>query len=58
MNNVLNVNSVNFIYHTLTSEIEAIKDISFTLDKGEFGAIVGPSGCGETTILSLIAGLL
>ncbi len=58
MNNVLNVNSVNFIYHTLTSEIEAIKDISFTLDKGEFGAIVGPSGCGKTTILSLIAGLL
>lgn len=58
MNNVLNVNNVNFIYHTLDKEIEAIKNISFSLDNGEFGAIVGPSGCGKTTILSLIAGLL
>lgn len=58
MKNVLNVNNVNYIYHTLNNEIEAIKNISFSLDDGEFGAIVGPSGCGKTTILSLIAGLL
>ena len=32
-------------------------DVSFTLDKGEFVCIIGHSGCGKTTILTVLAGL-
>jgi len=35
----------------------AVKDISFTVDKGEFVSIVGPFGCGKTTVLHLIGGI-
>ncbi|UJW84928.1 ABC transporter ATP-binding protein [Devosia sp. SL43] len=36
----------------------AVNDVSFTVNDGEFVALVGPSGCGKTTTLNLIAGLL
>ncbi len=36
----------------------AIEGVSFTVGRGEFLAIVGPTGCGKSTILSLAAGLL
>lgn len=35
---------------------EIIKDISFSLQKGEIGCLLGPSGCGKTTLLRSIAG--
>ncbi len=35
-----------------------MKDISFSVQRGESCAIIGPSGCGKTTLLYLIAGLL
>ncbi|MBL8669045.1 MAG: putative 2-aminoethylphosphonate ABC transporter ATP-binding protein [Alphaproteobacteria bacterium] len=36
---------------------EALKDVSFTIDNGEFICFLGPSGCGKTTLLRAIAGL-
>ena len=36
-----------FNYHSLDGETEALKDLSFTVEKGEFISIVGPSGCGN-----------
>ena len=39
-------------------KLHAVNDVSFTVNHGEFVALVGPSGCGKTTTLNLIAGLL
>ena len=39
-------------------EVEALKDINFTLKKGELLSVLGPSGCGKTTLLNMIAGFL
>jgi taurine transport system ATP-binding protein len=38
--------------------VEALKDINFTLKKGELLSVLGPSGCGKTTLLNMIAGFI
>jgi ABC-type nitrate/sulfonate/bicarbonate transport system ATPase subunit len=37
--------------------LRVINGLTFSLGKGEVGALVGPSGCGKTTLLRIIAGL-
>jgi ABC-type nitrate/sulfonate/bicarbonate transport system ATPase subunit len=37
--------------------LEVLRDVAFTLMRGEVGVLVGPSGCGKTTMLRLIAGI-
>ncbi len=39
-------------------KIEAVKDISFTINKGEIFGLIGPNGAGKTTTLQVIATLL
>ena len=53
----LKTESIKLVYQTPESETLAIKDVSFTVDKGQFVSIVGPSGCGKSTLLSCIAGI-
>jgi NitT/TauT family transport system ATP-binding protein len=38
--------------------VEAVRDLTFRVDRGELVCIVGPSGAGKTTLLRCIAGLL
>src|SRR5882757_4149849 len=38
-------------------DLEVLRDISVTVDDGEFVALVGPSGCGKTTFLRIASGL-
>jgi putative ABC transport system ATP-binding protein len=37
--------------------LEVVKDVSINVDVGEFVSLVGKSGCGKTTLLSLLSGL-
>lgn len=43
MEQILNLQHISYTYHTLEGETPALSDISFSLNKGEFAAIVGPS---------------
>ena len=48
---------VKKIYHSGEVDIEALKDVNFTVEKGEFAVIVGASGAGKTTILNILGGM-
>lgn len=45
------------VYKTYGGVVEAVKNISFTCNDGEFLVLLGPSGCGKTTTLRMITGL-
>ena len=38
-------------------DVQAVRDLSFTIERGKLVTLLGPSGCGKTTTLRLIAGL-
>ena len=48
---------VSKIYKMGEVEIRAVNEIEFSLDKGEFVVIVGPSGAGKTTVLNILGGM-
>ena len=48
--NILEVKNLNMSYKTLDGEVEAVKDVSFTVKEGESFGIVGESGCGKTSV--------
>ena len=48
---------VSKIYDSGDVKVEALKDASFTVEKGEICIIVGQSGAGKTTLLNILGGL-
>lgn len=54
---MLKMHDVSKIYRTSTVETHALKNLSLTVEEGEFLSVTGPSGSGKTTFLN-IAGLL
>ena len=49
--------NVSKIYRMGEVEIRAVEKIEFTIDKGEFVVVVGPSGAGKTTVLNILGGM-
>ena len=49
---------VRNIAKTYESGVEALRDITLALPRGELSTFLGPSGCGKTTLLKIIAGLI
>ena len=54
---ILKVQNLTKTYGKGETKINAVDNISFTVDKGEFVAIVGASGSGKSTLLHLIGGV-
>ena len=54
---LLDVQHVKKIYKTRFqgNQVEALKDIHFTVDKGDYVAIMGESGSGKSTLLNILA---
>lgn len=52
------ITSLGKTYETRDGDVEAVRDVSFSVKRGEFVSLVGPSGCGKSTILHIAAGLL
>ena len=58
MSNLISQN-LNMIFKTPKGEtVHALKDLNFTIKKGELLTVLGPSGCGKTTLLNITAGFI
>lgn len=55
--NLLEVKSISKTYGNGEAAVHALKDISFSIPKGEFVAIVGESGSGKSTLLNMVGAL-
>jgi len=55
---VVELTNARQVYFSDDGEVEAIRDITLSVQEGEFVSIVGQSGCGKSTLLSIIAGLI
>lgn len=53
----LELSQISKVYETKTEPFVVTEDFDLTIKKGEFVCIIGHSGCGKSTILSIVAGL-
>ena len=55
--NLLEVNNICKTYGSGETAVKALKNVSFSVPKGEYVAIVGESGSGKSTLLNIIGAL-
>lgn len=55
--NLLNVENLCKTYGRGEARVDALKNVSFTMEKGEFAAVIGESGSGKSTLLNCIGAL-
>lgn len=51
---IVRLENVKKVYSLGKAEVQAVRGVSFSIEKGDFASIVGPSGSGKSTILNLI----
>jgi len=54
----LRISGVGRDFHTKSGVTHAVSGVDLDIDRGEFVAVIGRSGCGKTTLLRMIGGLL
>ena len=52
---ILNIKNLNKNYYYQSKQIEVLKNLNFSIKRGELIALIGPSGSGKSTLLHLIA---
>ena len=57
MEGFVTLDHVSKTYGSGEGQVHALKDASFTIDKGEIAVIVGQSGAGKTTLLNILGGM-
>jgi putative ABC transport system ATP-binding protein len=53
----MSLRGVNFSYQNANGRIEALRDITLDIERGEFISVCGPSGCGKSTLLNIMGTL-
>jgi nitrate/nitrite transport system ATP-binding protein len=58
MEKYVQMEKVNMTFNTKRGPFVALQNVDLTINKGEFVSVIGHSGCGKSTVLNLVAGLL
>ncbi|TCJ11544.1 ABC transporter ATP-binding protein [Parasulfuritortus cantonensis] len=58
MSAYLDLQNIDMTFNTAKGTFNALKDVNLKVQKGEFLALIGHSGCGKSTVLNIVAGLL
>ncbi|BAP13755.1 MAG: bacitracin ABC transporter ATP-binding protein [Alcanivorax borkumensis] len=58
MKALLELSNVGMKFDTPKGQFEALKEVNLKIDSGEFVSLIGHSGCGKSTVLNIVAGLL
>ena len=55
---LIQLDTVTKVFSSRKGDVEAVREFSLTIEKGEVVTLVGASGCGKTTVLNMVAGFI